>query len=140
MADVAEAVTITEFLSARIDEDEKAVAGFPGKSWAYVYGSVEDDHLSPNGFPGTVIDVGYEGCYQDGALQHVARWDPTRVLAECAAKRAIVEGMLQIERDPKALLLEPLVSWQYKHTLEWFIRPFAAVYASHPDYRQEWAL
>jgi hypothetical protein len=60
-----------------------------------------------------------------------------RVLAECAAKRAIVK------------LAEGVESLDYQVTSEWggeidgtaddIIRALAAVYKDHPGYQQEWA-
>lgn len=52
-----------------------------------------------------------------------------RTLAECAAKRAIIAGIIP-ERDPHAGHpdYDPL----------WVIRELAAVYRDHPDYKQEW--
>jgi len=58
-------------------------------------------------------------------------YGPARVLAECAAKRAIIAGIIP-ERDPQAGNpdYDPL----------WVIRELAAVYKDHPDYRKEWAI
>ena len=61
---------------------------------------------------------------------------PARVLAECEAKRAIVE---QAESAEAAIEGE----WNISHGENpgWLILAhLAAVYADHPDYRQEWAL
>ena len=54
-----------------------------------------------------------------------------RMIAECAAKRAIIAGIIP-ERDPQTGNpdYDPL----------WVIRELAAVYASHPDYQEAWAL
>lgn len=62
-----------------------------------------------------------------------------RTLAEAAVKRAVVEGFLTLEREPRRWT-DPLLHYQYKHGLQWVIRPFAAVYAGHPDYREDWTL
>jgi hypothetical protein len=87
------AMNITEFLEARIAEDE-ARARYP-------YLASSPDPL----------------------------FSPARILAECAAKRAIVgwwtEGVIGYVRV-NGELTNPLL-------------PLAAVYANHPDYRQEWA-
>lgn len=53
-----------------------------------------------------------------------------RALAECAAKRAIVERNapyddIQVRRQTRTLAGDTL-------------RQLAAIYADHPDYRQEW--
>ncbi|MCU1677720.1 MAG: hypothetical protein JWM93_2478 [Frankiales bacterium] len=99
-------MTIVEFLEARIAEDEASAD------------HIHADDCRPRlGFP---CDCGY----------------PARVLAECAAKRAVIseiEGMeLQIDGE-----------WGVgKWTMDMStpLRAFAAVYADHPDYRAEWAV
>lgn len=53
------------------------------------------------------------------AGKHVARHDPARVLAECRAKRRLVEELGAFRRGAALRLL-------------------AMPYADHPDYRQEW--
>jgi hypothetical protein len=60
-----------------------------------------------------------------GSAAHVARHDPARVLAECEAKRRIVdsEGSPYVEGHVPAT-----------RTLRFLALP----YADHPDYRQEW--
>jgi hypothetical protein len=51
-----------------------------------------------------------------GPANHIARWDPARVLAECEARRRIVTEC----------------GW------ETVMRHLALPYADHPDYRDEW--
>jgi len=112
-------MTITEFLEARIAEDEAlaeaASVSMHGQrheeSWdysSYVLGSERDATEAQDKF----IDT----------------WWPVRVLAECGAKRAIIEALGPESRDP------------YPYVGSDVIAAFAAVYADHPDYRQEWAL
>lgn len=55
---------------------------------------------------------------------HIARHDPARVLAECEAKRRIVEWASDGEGE---------FHWST------VLAPLAAVYADHPDYREEWS-
>jgi hypothetical protein len=65
---------------------------------------------------------------------HIAYWDPIRVLAECQTMRRLVT-------DIAVVILEPYgVQWAdgYKEALEHIIRVFAALDANHPDYREEW--
>jgi len=113
------AVTITEFLEARIAEDEADAR--VAEEWA-------DDGPEPylrwigEGNDRLVFRLGKAG-------NHVARWDPARVLAECKAKRAIL-AMHETCDD---------VSYGDASTCP-ETRTLAAVYSTHPDYRQEWAL
>ncbi|MBM7847444.1 DUF6221 family protein [Arthrobacter roseus] len=59
---------------------------------------------------------------------------PTRALAECAAKREIVE-LHRIGVDPCDAhdLMFNSIECETIHTL-------AAIYADHPDYQQEWSV
>jgi hypothetical protein len=56
---------------------------------------------------------------------------PERILAECEAKRAVIgwwtNGAIGYAVSEDGEMTNPLL-------------PLAAVYASHPDYQQEWAL
>ena len=75
-------MTITEFLLARISEDEELVSG--------------------HSFSITTWDTGVTKCphpkhYEHTPYCHLAHWS-ARVLAECAAKRKIVEGF-ELESD-----------------------------------------
>lgn len=73
------------------------------------------------------------------AAQAVEHWNPQAVLngqplgpkllAECEAKRRIVEAI-----DAG----NPVDEWMSALTLEWVTKVLAAVYADHPDYRDEW--
>jgi hypothetical protein len=58
-------VNLSEFLTARLDEDEQIARAINGDKW---------------GWPGA----------RSGFAAHVARHDPARVLREVAAKRAIL--------------------------------------------------
>lgn len=107
-------MTLTEFLLARIGEDE-AVAEKAGS-------------FTP-----------WEEAFQRDNYGHLTV-QPTRVLAECAAKRAIVDaawndhlriegewGMCRGQDELQALDDYPDA-----------VTAMAEVYADHPDYRAEW--
>lgn len=87
---------IAEFLLARIAEDEARVADKRSRPhWGDIMSSLGDE------------------CDCDL---------PTRVLAECAAKRWGVELARDDDDD------------------EWVLRLLALPYAGHPDYRWEWRI
>jgi len=125
-------MTITEFLEARIAEDEAVALPFRNqlgetRRWKCdeIGGAVRYVGPRPFGLPDLLakFDIHGEG-------EHVARWDPARVLAECAAKRAM------LAKIPKMSDTFDLLGG----TSEYVLRCLAAVYVNHPDYRQEWAL
>ena len=118
-------MTLTEFLLARIAEDEAVAAAAVSRrdgvdKWEAV-GS------------GTVVGPGYDKVKhvmlpssEDGAARHIARHDPARVLAECEAKRRIVE--LNATKPGRKTTFRRLLTLQ----------TLALPCADHPDYRQEW--
>lgn len=98
-------MTLIEFLLARIYDDEAAIY-----------------HLPPPG--------------QDGSVQtrsptvnaYLARWNPERTLAECEAKRGIIERhQCDLPTHSPDYRARPAV-----------LRDLAAVYADHPDYQEDW--
>jgi hypothetical protein len=94
-------MTITEFLLARIEEDE-----------------ADAKHVENWGSHGSYV------------LIH-----PKRVLAECAAKRAIIAARKRIDRSANP----DEWSMGYSDANYQALNALAAAYADHPDYRQEWA-
>lgn len=112
-------MTITEFLEARIVEDEAEANEQAGAEY-YV-----------------------DGAWPEGM--------PARVLAECAAKRAIITEHAPVDysglgmESPNACRLcgvdAGMSDWEWAidsfpcHTL----KALAAIYADHPDYQREWA-
>ncbi len=108
-------MTITDFLLARIAEDEETAR-------------LEDDPRQMNS-PECGIDW-YE--FERG-MGEVIRVSPARILAECEAKRRIVEAAREYSPE---LQYGDNGEWAFDLTL----RALAAVYADHPDYDPEWAL
>lgn len=95
--------TLTEFLLARIAEDE---ARANHAKWA----------MQGEWF--TTAD--------DKVDEYVCGLSPARVLAECEAKRRIVESYAE-EYGPDVVRVDHDV-----------LRELASVHAEHPDYREEW--
>lgn len=141
--------SIIDFLEARIAEDEAAARRtaevFPGE-WdvedrgyhAHVvcdgphfhYVSELDQHQAPD------TDLG-------GALETIARFAPARVLAECAAKRAIMAHHTThtyTDEEP-GFSMELWDCMCNRQTMKPCptVAALAAVYKDHPDYQQEWA-
>lgn len=105
------------FLNARLDEDEQAAADAAAilgdGDWWRRHTFVA--YSEPNGTPEQVS-------------HHIARHDPARVLADVAAKRAIV-----------AACAYNLEYEEYGYTLaERVLRALALPYADHEDYKPHW--
>jgi hypothetical protein len=151
MADLA------EFLIARIAEDEawaRAAANNNGATWYMHDGSLNGGYVTgdnemgnPRAYRGDTelwdTESGYLVMHADTAV-FVARNDPGRMLAECEAKRRIVDQY----RDAKHW---NAAEWDNGYdddgreysdaiaeTWETATRLLALPYADHPDYREEW--
>ena len=125
-------MTITEFLLARIAEDEAAAQAASTGPWVWVGEAAEDSAFLYAGDNEPVIAAygnhteGYIEC-SDADRSYIARHDPARVLAECKAKRALI-----------AILTPGQEIWD---GTRWAgpLDIMAAVYKDHPNYDPEWA-
>lgn len=137
-------MTIIEFLTARLDEDEerarRATQGV-WKIWGMAVMADQDGTSSAD----TAVDVAHtvmadeHGKPRTFDAQHIARHDPARVLAEVEAKRRIVSlhhepVSWQPGRDPSCSSIDYAEDSTDCETL----RALALPYADHPDYREEW--
>lgn len=140
-------MTLTEFLLARIAEDEEVAQwAASDRRWDYnihneslyeVYAGTDrcpehDIEGSPNDCDDNPIarleaDFTYERTALIGF--HIARHDPARVLAECAAKRRIVDRIEWAARVGSLTDSLLLVAQCLAHP-----------YADHPDFDPEWRL
>ena len=126
------------FLKACIDEDEAiasaAGADEPARQWTG----------SDNGYPGS-------GCVRDGHGEtivydegtpsteqalHIGRHDPARVLAEVAAKRAILAKYAPVAKNDG--LGEPEYACGWADGLGMAVRALAAAGSDHPGYDESW--
>ena len=130
-------MTITEFLLARIAEDEETARSASGESngrWRSRLWNGQDQVVDADCLVAVFPEL-------DMPRDHVARHDPARVLAECEVKRRIVEehpmDFNTADEEWVCLCCEgsggsgqpwPCV------TMCLLTLP----YADHPDYRQEW--
>jgi hypothetical protein len=139
-------MTITEFLLARITEDEAdAKAATPGPWHAMTEETSDGENIYYTVEHGTdqLCDMALTSWQGRMDAEHIARHDPARVLAECAAKRAII-GVYRLYTAYSELTdRDPGVRTQmcdHAMTLGEVLPPLAAVYKDHPDYRPEWEL
>lgn len=123
-------MTITEFLLARIAEDEAAARAVKPLGSVYDMGGKQLEEVLYVSRQRFSSSDGRARSDQDAeATGLLGRYDPTRVLVECEAKRRIVEDYKHLdEAGPGALTAHA----------EWVCRALSSIYAGHPDYRDEW--
>jgi len=136
-------LTLTDFLLARIAEDEAVASGAWPESWEASDNSVRTTE--------TGLMSGYEGLHMSVAhlamtvgefhaearnATHIARHDPARVLAECEAKRRIVERCAAVVKHSEWMNdMEMSELWNFADST---LEDLALPYAGHVDYREEW--
>lgn len=110
-------MTLTEFLLARIAEDEVVARSATRPPWIddantpapAVYSPTDDSYVTdPHNWDAVGSDTA-----------HIARHDPARVIAECEAKRQVIA-------------LE-----DRGYDMEQALRSLAAIYSDHEDYQEE---
>lgn len=137
LTDPERAVTLVDFLLARIAEDEaKARAATPSPWLPHDQGWVDAGGE-------WIICAPYHGLdISDQDAEHVTRWQPARVLAECDARRRIVE----LHGFDFAVPIDADSSWEEDTVCradqaEWpcdTLRLLALPYADHPEYDEAW--
>jgi Family of unknown function (DUF6221) len=120
---------LDEFLLARIAEDKRIAADAAAATGNEVWSPGE---LAP-GMPAPV------------AAAHAARFDPARVLAECAAKRATVLACREAAPDlhflgtrPRGLPDFPVTPHGQHQLAALTLALLALPYAHHHDYQDDW--
>jgi hypothetical protein len=147
---------LVEFLRAALDEDERvARAATPGpwrweepsdSEWPTYDQSLVSDGKADGGEPAAVLlGWGHDASgieAEQADRDHIARHDPARVLAEVAAKRAILdryEALLAYAARPYDDHPDPSRRAGYLHALQVVIEGLAQPYAGRPGWREEWA-
>lgn len=154
---MTEQQTITEFVTARLAEDEAAARAATAGPWRYNPSKHYHRPNSPEfeesvfaGPPGAdAVSIALTGETDDrqsmADAAHIARHDPARVLREVTAKRAIVE-----QHTPD-LILHSSETPQFcpvcfysdanveRHPCP-TLRHLAAVWSDHPDFDPAWRL
>lgn len=124
-------VELTQFLRCRYDEDVAAIEA--PESWT---GFPAEPYDGPVGTRRVDVDHSIErvvACTRAWRGVHIARYDPTRILAEVAAKRTL---LLLHAPEPGQ---HPDFCGHDKHELPCpTLRLLALPYVDHPNYREEW--
>jgi hypothetical protein len=125
---------VIEFLLARIAEDEKAAKAAHSGAWTIAAPWGPHDLLT-----GLVDKSGAR--VVDGAqemLEHIARHDPARVLADCDGQRRTVELHQLREKGRGAVSACRTCGRRHGWPCS-TLRFLALPYVNHPSYRPEWA-
>lgn len=148
----AEIPTLADFLLARFAEDEgparaaivpahivDALTVRPELSqWRYPSRDREVEYVIDDPISSWNVTLGDElPGVSEKCGPHIARHDPARVLAECEAKRRIVEEY-EANFWPDPGDREALTDASSAASPAAMIRLLALPYADHPDYREEW--
>lgn len=118
-------MNLSEFLLARIDEDEAALAQYE-QAWSQAPRT-----------PDPVYRHWELGVDNEYAAIHI---DPTRVRDECRAKRALIEAHAREWHTPHRDL-SPMNRYINKGRVGglWIALQHAAMpYSAHPDYDEKW--
>lgn len=134
---------LSTWLQAQIAEDEQTARAVGDDRMAWRYsdsGSVYVDDSND------YVAVGPWGCgldEDDG--RHIAAWDPTRVLAECEAKRAIIGEHVAYENGLRELICDTCCVRSNDGDAygDWpctTLRQYGAMYAKlgRPGYQESW--
>ena len=115
------------FLRAQLDEDERVAREAGSRSLTWPVGGT----WYLEGVEHNVVGDEEAFCHPHN-VEHIARQDPARVLADVDAKRRILD-----EHEPGS---DPCDAHDASlRTIECdTIRLLALPYADHPDYREEW--
>lgn len=168
---------LADFLLARIAEDEAAARDAGGARWHWEHGSGDmcNDPTCPFGsliadtrpHASHLLDVhGFDAADDWQGGPHIVRHDPARVLAECAAKRAIVELATAPRTMHRRVPWHSMSGARYSFRLHDedgriiaegdeadrlfnehsdpitdtpVLRILAQPYSDHPDYQQAWS-
>lgn len=143
----AETLTLTDFLLARIAEDEAVAKACLEAVGTWRAGDAYDDGsglAERDAFPS------YPWGSNEAELAYMKAYHPARVLAECAAKRAIVETIHPAAYATADAAEATGERWEYFSCDEWYIDrrtyrqhqqvllALASVYADRPGFREEW--
>lgn len=161
-------MTLVEFLRARLDEDEHVASGAIRGPWAVatngeVYAPSYDREVRLSRGRTTTEHVyvtsdseGISPSVQEEEAEHIARYNPARVLAEVAAKRVILDlHTLTVKKRDDVPSFDPItgernedqfdvrcalcdwVSWNPTSGCATLL-VLAAPFCDHPDFDSSW--
>jgi hypothetical protein len=132
-------VTLVEFLRARLDEDARLASAATTGPWRWVDPGRRKVRLALVGQDETVVLLIAQSDAHPSVhdAEHITRHDPARVLADVAAKRAILEWHAE---GHYCTDLGNLESWYLPESPCPTLRALVTADADHPDYDPAWQL
>ncbi|MCZ7376532.1 DUF6221 family protein [Micromonospora sp. WMMC250] len=121
---------LVTWLRAQLDDDERVARAVEDRSAPWDGQWVNDGGGALRTYNGWVLVHNAGQLITRGLLDHIARHDPARVLAEVDAKRRILDRWKDSQDNalpPEALL-----------ALDEVVKLLALPYADRPGYRDEW--
>lgn len=127
---------LVQWLRAQLDEDEVKARTVGEETWEARYVD------SANDYPDTATvrlsdgtDIAVMERYSMQDAEHIATWDPARVLREIDAKRQVIAHYQKVFQEA----VDGADSYvKIAAALSRQIRILAAVYTDRPGYREEW--
>lgn len=125
--------TIIEFLRTRLDEDEQVARKAGPPPWRFGDMQIRDAQG----------DLVVKHTWPQEA-EHIARWDPARVLAEVDAKRWMLDTLVPEVEDMDETLHQEFCGRDrpdaHSYIAAQLLARLAQLYTDHPDYDPAWAL
>ncbi|KRE67345.1 hypothetical protein ASG92_15195 [Arthrobacter sp. Soil736] len=126
---------IIAFLEARIAEDEAIALAASPAPWEWFGEPGSDTAALYSANERTVLDAraDHAPCYLECKAEdrvYIARFNPGRILAECAAKRQMLANVPLVTDIPS----------EVDGTSEYVLMCMAAPYRDHHDYQDGWAI
>lgn len=155
---------LVTWLGAQLDGDQRVAieAGHGARQWRYedgdngprVFVGRENDQVWVRdgvSYPVWTCDDELDGCPEIAREwaaegEHMARWDPVRVLAEVEAKRALIRrgdtlfcSCYHYDNPPTDPKTRQPIPHHYDCTAYYIAQELALPYRDRPGYRPEWA-
>ena len=146
-------MTVAEFLTARLDEEEAALRAIQDNSepWRGEWDGDDEANFALRTRNGWSLAraVTVEAGFPPGVLAHLVRYDPARALREIEAKRRIIARHYMVTDDcidgdgieRAAFICHECDN--FGKSDNWpcpTVRALAAIWSDHPDYDQSWAV
>lgn len=122
------------WLRAQLDEDERAARACPPWPWRL---NDEGDEVWAADDVEVAAVFALSGSQTRATAAHIARWDPARVLAEVAAKRAVINAYAEVAEWYGRPSNRPAPAGEV-FGLWTAVQHLGVAYSTRHGYRDEW--